>query len=71
MVTTFSIGYSERLVVALVTSFELEASGLGRARSRLAQVFYGLGLAKLLRVEHVPFAANLRNQTQVAGLQSA
>ena len=71
MVTTFSIGYLERLVLALVTSFELEAGDLGRVHSRLAQVFYGLGLARLLRVEHVPFAANLRYQTLVAGLKLA
>ena len=69
MVTTFSIGYLERLVLALVTSFEREVGDLDRAHFLLAQAFYGLGLAKLLRVEHVPFAVNLRNRTLVVGLK--
>ena len=61
------MGYSERLVLALVTSFELEADDLGRERSPLVLASYGLDLVKHLTAELVPFEASLRSLNLAAG----
>lgn len=61
------MGYSERLVLALVTSFVLEADDLGRERSPLVLASCGLDLVMHLTAELVSFEASLRSLNLAAG----